>query len=40
MRQAGVELGLQKSEEKVEEVDSETVGDNVPSLSNNYAKEE
>lgn len=40
MRQARVELGLQKGEEKIEEVNAETVSDNVPSLSNNYAKKE
>lgn len=40
MRQAGVELGLQKGEKEVEEVDPETVGDDVPALSDDYAKEE
>jgi hypothetical protein len=40
MRKARVEFRLQKGEEEVEEVDAETVRDDVPTPCENYAKEE
>jgi hypothetical protein len=40
MREAWVEFRLQKGEEEVEEVDAETVRDDVPTSGENYTKEE
>jgi hypothetical protein len=40
MRETWVEFRLQKGEEEVEEVDAETVRDDVPTCSENYTKEE
>lgn len=40
LSQAGVEFRLQKGEEEIKEVDSETVSDNVPALSKDYTEEE
>jgi len=40
LRQAGIELRLEKGEEKVEEVDAKAVGHDVPPLGEDYAEEE
>lgn len=40
LRQTGVEFRLQECEEQVQQVDAETVGDNVPALRDDDAQEE
>jgi len=38
--QARIKLGLEECQEQIEQVDAETIGDDVPALGDNYAKEE
>lgn len=40
LRQRRIEFRLEECEEQIEEVDSETVRDDVPALSEDYAQEE
>jgi len=38
--QARIKLGLKECQEQIQQVDAETIGDDVPALRDNYAKEE